>query len=499
MPKGDLGMTTSKAQGKAVAYIRVSAVMGREEMISPELQLFEIQSYAAKHNLKIVHEVHDIDQSGRSFTKRRVGEVIEGIKAGAWEHVILWKWSRWGRKLRESLVYLGSVEEAGGTVRAATEDFDPRTTTGKFTRDQFLLIAELQSNQIGDGWRETHAKRRRDGLPHSGHARLGYDYEKGVYRVNEEEAELVSDAYKRYARGGSTREIALEWNSRGLRTKRSGHRWSDTTVRLMLDTGFAAGWIRERSQPAQSGRRDSDFDVWRRGIQKPIISEELWEDYKAERQRRSREPVRLRSPKHALSGLLVCAECQYRMVAFTASPRKNARYLFWRCQHAYSNGLHPSNSISDLRAQSQVLSWIERESVGGDDTTEQARRIAEQETVVSDISRLEQEIAQLTRKRKKLADMHSDDLIDEEDYRDQRAEIKARIDLTSAAHREAQQRAATAGFDSVRAFRGLREEWEHLGGPARNQALRAVLSHITVHLGPFSPSKIEPVPKWAHT
>ncbi|MBO3743190.1 recombinase family protein [Actinoplanes flavus] len=127
-----------------VAYIRVSKVGGRgDDLISPEVQRHTIDCW-------------------------RVEEVIKGVKDGRWSYAILWKWSRWGRNLKESQIHLAAVEEVGGIVRATTEDVDPRTTIGRFTRDQLLSIAQLQSDWISDNWREAQDKRRRDGLPTDG-------------------------------------------------------------------------------------------------------------------------------------------------------------------------------------------------------------------------------------------------------------------------------------------------------------------------------------------
>jgi site-specific DNA recombinase len=181
-----------------IGYIRVSEVGGRGDyLISPELQRHAIETFAARRGIRLVGEIQDIDKSGRSFTKRRVDEAIDGIRAGEYRYVILWKWSRWGRNLKESLIHLSQIEEVGGIVRAATEDFDPDTTMGRFARDQMLLLAQLQSDMIADGWKELQAKRRRDGLPHTGGKRWGYDYDRRAgYTPNPEQARLLASAYE---------------------------------------------------------------------------------------------------------------------------------------------------------------------------------------------------------------------------------------------------------------------------------------------------------------
>ncbi|MEV4417295.1 recombinase family protein [Catellatospora sp. NPDC049609] len=488
---------TSVANPKAVAYIRVSAVMGREELISPELQLHEIGAFCKRHNLDLVHVIHDIDKSGRSFTKRHVGEAVGGIQSGRWSHVVLWKWSRWGRNLLGSLVHLATVEQAGGVVRAATEDFDPTTTMGKFTRDQMLLIAELQSNQIGDGWKETQAKRRRDGLPHTGGERFGYSYSRAAgYTPNLEEAELLRDAYERITTGDSFRLLCLQWNAKGIRTRR-GSLWSETSMRHMLDTGFAAGLIRERTKAGKNGPRAmKHFDKWRTGAHDPVISMELWEVYKKQRLEAGERAPRLRRATYAFSGLMICgyAECGRRMVSMPSG--SGAQYSRWACKAAYETGVHPPNGISNIRANRDLLRWLDDQAEGGRDVDVNAERFARAREISGEVARYEAEKARLIAKRKRLVAMRTDDEIDEEDYREQRAEILAQLTTTLDGLAIAKARDAAGGTAALRRFGKLRDEWSRLSAHGRNRALAAVVRQIIIKPGPYGPDTMQVVPAW---
>src|SRR4051794_30868663 len=92
----------------AVAYVRVSKE--RDDMISPDLQLRAIRSFAEREGFAVIEVLEDLDLSGTEFDNRSVGRVVEGIRSGRWRAVLLWKWSRWGRNLELSLTYLRQVE-----------------------------------------------------------------------------------------------------------------------------------------------------------------------------------------------------------------------------------------------------------------------------------------------------------------------------------------------------------------------------------------------------
>jgi len=477
--------------------------MGRgDDMISPEIQRDAIDSYAARNNIEIVAEIPDIDRSGRSFTKRRVNEVIEGINDGRWEYVLLYKWSRWGRNLKSSLIHLSAVEAAGGVVRAATEDFDPTTTMGRFTRDQMLLIAELQSNQIADAWRDTHTMRRREGLPHDGKTRWGYDYAKGPgYTVHDEQGPVLADAYERYVAGESIRGLALGLNARGIRAPRGGL-WTATKLASVMDTGFAAGLIREKSDiPGQDrGTKPKShtitaFDQWRDGRHPAIISRELWEAYKGKRSETAGKAPRHRVAAHALSGLLKCGEpgCGATMLVHHRTNRSSFR---WACPRARASKAHPYNSVGNTRAVRDVLAWVTRTAEGGQDVTEQARRFARAQEASGLAKRYQAEIDRLVAKRSRLADAYTDGLVEKEDYENQRRGIAEALAVATGGLAVAKAREAAAGVEVIRAFGPLRDEWDRLTPHGQREALASVVSRIVIHPGPYSPSKVECIPAW---
>jgi DNA invertase Pin-like site-specific DNA recombinase len=490
---------------RGLGYVRVSEVGGRgDELISPELQEHAIETFAAREGIKIVYWMYDIDRSGRVFTKRHVGDAAQGVRDGNWRVVVLWKWSRWGRNLRESLIYLAQVEdEAGGLVRAATEDFDPTTTIGRFSRSQMLLIAELQFDMISDGWKETQAKRRRDGLPHTAAPRWGYLYDKRAgYTPHPEHGPILKDAYERYAEGEAHRTLAMEWNQRGLRTV-VGNPWSQQSIARMMDTGFAAGLIREHAKPPQanesggkSGRAIWAFDVWRVGAHEAIISRDLWARYKERREAQALMAPRLRTAAHGLSGLMVCGHegCGGPMVsAYSGKYRKHS----WVCYRARDRKVHPFNSISNARAVNEVKAWLAKHAEGGEDVTERARRLETATRASSEAEAVTQEISRLTRKRKRLVDLYTDEAIEREDYAEQKAEIDAALASAQVAHKAAIGRERATGAHEARAFGALLDEWDRFTPAEHREALSRVVRHIVVTPGPYLPGqKVVPVPAW---
>ncbi len=494
---------TSKQLVRAVAYIRISEMGDRtaKDLISDKAQLHEIQQHARRYGYEIVEVMSDLDETGRDFSRRKVAKIIEMVRGGEIEVVLLWKWSRWGRNTNQSLMYIAQLEQAGGRVEAATEHFDTETSYGKFGRGLFLLLAELQSDQIGDGWKDTQEFRRRLGLPHTAAPRFGYRYNRDAdpaprYEVHEEEAKLLRSAYERFvADVMSIRGLAMEWNRLGVKTTQGGA-WGATSMRTMLDTGFGAGWIRERSKQPKQGqpnsRRPEAFDVWREGSHDAVISTELWEAYQRKRKAASRIPPAARVPKHGLSGMLFCPRCGQTMKAHLSGPE--CRYVQWVCR-AGVDRLHPPVTISNIRAEKVIMSWLADQAQGGESVTEDAQRLVDQQHAAErEVGALRSDLAAAERKFQRLQKLWLDGDFTKEFYEAQKAslggevtDLRERLDVAEARDSRSAQR------PEVAAFVGLQRRWRDYPAAHRRAALLTLLAGAVV----VSKRDLLLVPAWA--
>lgn len=483
---------------RAVAYIRVSKVGSRgDELKSPEIQLHEIRQHAQRFGYELSCVVEDIDKSGRDFRKRRVAEIVERIKAGEFEKVLLWKWSRWGRNTMENLMWLARVEDAGGDVEAATEHFDATTAYGEFSRTMILAMAQLQGRNIGDGWRETHETRRRAQLPHTSAPRFGYTYDRGKqrYEVNESEAALLRSAYERYVQGTvNFRSLAAEWNDLGVRNSQD-RRWSPASVKNTLDTGFAAGLIRERSKQPRPGqpnsRRIVDFDIWREGVHEAIISNELWVVYKEMRIASAQLAPVYRQPKFALSGMLFCPECGQTLKSNTAGP--GGKWRSWGCRNGWLKAHRPVN-VGHIKAMKQVAQWLTDEATGGESLSEDAQRIIDQRlSAKTELDNLQADLDKQQRLLDRLQESWLLGDFERDFYERRKAELAAEIGkLTEQVVRSKERDVRGEDRPTVEELGELSERWPLWSENHQRAALSRVVRGIVV----VTPNSLLVVPAW---
>lgn len=484
----------------AAGSLRVSK--GRDEMRSPELQWDDIAGLCKKKGLVLYRVFLDMHKTGREFEKRAVKQIAAEVKANLYKNVVLWKWSRWGRNVRWSTVYLAIVEDAGGQVFSADADIDPKTAIGKFTRTQLLAIAELESDLKSEDWKATHANRRGRGLPHTSSPRFGYRYDpENGYVVVEDQAEELRSLYEKFVKGVPMRELTRDLNHRGITTV-TDREWTPTALGRMLDTGFAAGLIRERSEPPSANSKNNkstirNFDIWRDGGHVAIISKGLWEDYKAKRLHNATLPSRTVARYHALTGLLLCSECGSVLV--TQFSEQRHVYLCGARMRAQARGhtnLHTPVTVSHKRVMAAIEAWLEEQHEGGEDVgLRVARESKPAVKPVSNLENLKARVDGLKAERLELARMKVKKQVEDEEYDALKAEVDAKIVKAEADLAGARAQTTVKVAPARAVWESLATHWVDATDVERREALDTVVSAVVVR--PESASvKALIVPSW---
>lgn len=372
-------LKSREEQTRVVGYVRVSTA--REEMISPELQAQAIRDYCTRRGYTLTEIIEDLDKTGRTFARAGVQRAIELVEARDVRAVIVWKFSRFGRTRTGWAVNLDRVETAGGRLESATEEVDATTSTGKFSRGMFAEIAAWESDRIGDEWRSAHQNRLDNGLPHHGQGRFGYLYHRttmntrgGIkvcpqgcgmgecengYLPIPELVPFVEEMYLRYNSGEGCRAVAAWLNSCGI-TTRKGSQWTDRSVRIYLNTGFAAGLLRVHDTDCGcKSPQTCRNNTWRPGKHPAIVDQDVWEAHERNRDKRTTLPPRVAAPVYPLAGLVFCALCEGPLHAHTImrGGEKVAGGMYHCALYAKSKGC-PGTWIVRHALEARVLEWV---------------------------------------------------------------------------------------------------------------------------------------------
>lgn len=327
---------------RAVAYVRVS--QEREGMISPELQISSIQAHCERFGYEIVETLQDLDLSGRFWKRRQVETAVKLIETKQAEVIVVWKISRVARNRTDWAIAVDRVEGVGGRLESSTEPMDTTTSSGRFARGMLAELAVFESERIGDTWKETHARRVKNGLPHHGLPRFGYTYTKADgYTPDEAAGPVLREMYLRYARGSSLRDLGAYAASQGFVPPNG---WRDGGIRHMLDRGFGAGFIWSKGKFLQ-------------GAHSPVITEQEWNAYRVKRDERAARVSG--GPNNGTiypySSLLRCY-CGAKMDGGVVK-RNGQAFRRYTCRNGTAKGTHARVSVSEPYVEDAILAWLE--------------------------------------------------------------------------------------------------------------------------------------------
>ena len=517
----------------AIGYIRVS--MMREDAIAPETQQAVIEDWARRRGRRIVEWVPDLDMTGREFAKRKIVRIIERIEAGespgGAREIAVWKFSRFGRNRFKIAEHLAKLEDAGGRLQSATEEADPRTATGRFTRGMLLEVAAFESDRIAETWKEAYDHRVREGLPPLGRPRFGYQRlgrvrdEDDPQRTRRDKADrdgeryvpdaalgpVLADMYCSYIDGDGGPAIGRRLNEAGV-ANTYGKRWSGRTVLDVLDSGFGAGFLRlhdpacECSRPGKCPNR-----AMAPGRQEPVITGEEWAAYQQRRDEARTVLPRHRNPVYPVSGLVRCGHCGGAVVV-GAVPKDGP--VTFRCSRQRHYQDCPAGGVSVplaalLEAVRVFLAELAADIDARAATTK--ARVAAVRDARDDADQLAKEVAAADRAMARLAVQRAEAEPGElsaqawdqaaRDLREKRAMLEKRLAAT-------RKEVTAASPDPLPALGGIMEAWEVLPAPALNKMLRTVVRHVKVtktgpairdEAGHFRPqqTRIEVIPRWA--
>lgn len=548
---------TFRGKKRGIIYVRVS--QARADMISPELQVGHAQALADANDIEVIIDpIMDLGESGREFEERKIEEIKQMARDKKFDVLILWIWSRFGRNLRESLQHLDALMDYGVEVRAAKEDFDGKTTIGRFAIAQMLNIAELESNQKGDTWRDTFERRRNKGLPHSNRGKFGYyrcltcpkwefgkkletcpKCRKGILNIDPVTGPVLAQMYRDYASGISVRKIVVDLNKRGYTTF-TGKPWTAGDLHATLDTGFGLGFVRylipelahkvvtrddgSTKKKRVNRQRDVTAYLYYAGAHKAVIDdpvecEKLWDAYTKRRMMQSDKHFSANQARYSLSSRLRCSGCGGRMQTALRNKKyrrplvdglPNPLDVTFRCANHIDNKSCPEKGVyvSLAVAEKRFLEWLDQEASMDEETSRKlAARMAalrsqgdQNEDILKRLDAIKLELQALRADEDKLTDAVLQDLISKEAARRRHAKLETQKSALQKESAELQEKIKIVPKiverpDANKLATAV-QVYRVAGQADRRELVGKLVREIRVNKGKDSAEKIEVYPLW---
>ncbi len=209
--------------------------------------------------------------SGGNIERPALRRLLEDVKAGVVDVIVVYKVDRLTRSLSDFAKIVDILDSRGASFVSVTQSFNTTTSMGRLTLNVLLSFAQFEREVTGERIRDKFAASKRKGMWMGGVVPLGYKVEDRKLVIVEEDAAFVRHIFTRYAELGSGRLLVEELRADGFRTK-----VRQLKTRMVGGIPFGFGMLFNMlSNRTYRGEISHKGEI-HQGEHQAIIDEDLW-------------------------------------------------------------------------------------------------------------------------------------------------------------------------------------------------------------------------------
>ena len=158
--------------------------------------------------------------SGGTMERPALKKLIADIEAGEIDVVVVYKVDRLTRALSDFAKLVEVFDRRGVSFVSITQQFNTTTSMGRLTLNVLLSFAQFEREVTGERIRDKIAASKKKGMWMGGMPPLGYDVKNRKLVVNDAEACIVVEIYRRYLALKSVHALREELADCGIKSKR---------------------------------------------------------------------------------------------------------------------------------------------------------------------------------------------------------------------------------------------------------------------------------------
>src|ERR1700730_17484526 len=267
---------------RCAVYTRKSS----EEGLEQEFNSLHAQREACEAYIKsqrhegwtcLAQHYDDGGLSGATMGRPALQQLLVDIQAGKVDAVVTYKVDRLTRSLADFAKIVEIFDARGVSFVSVTQQFNTTTSMGRLTLNVLLSFAQFEREVTGERIRDKIAASKKKGMWMGGMPPLGYDVQNRKLVVNDAEARIVVEIFRRYLALKSVHALRDELADCGIKSKRrmrpggaeyGGQTFSRGALYLILQNRLYRGEIAHKDQHYP-------------GEHKAIIEPQLWDAVQA--------------------------------------------------------------------------------------------------------------------------------------------------------------------------------------------------------------------------
>ncbi|WKB55984.1 recombinase family protein [Eleftheria terrae] len=330
-------MRAARASGAPLVPQKRCAVYTRkstEEGLDQEYNSLEAQrdaglAYIASQRhegwIPVEDGYDDPGYSGGNMERPALKRLLADIDAGRVHIVVVYKIDRLTRSLADFARLVEAFDRRGVSFVSVTQQFNTTSSMGRLTLNVLLSFAQFEREVTGERIRDKIAASKAKGMWMGGMPPLGYDVRERRLVVNEHEADLVRDIFRRFAEHGSAarlmRELAIEGRTTKVWVTQTGNRREGRTI----DQAYLGKLLRNRLYLGETVHKGASYV----GQHEAIVSRAAWDAVQAVLDQRRKGPRQRPSANPSLlAGLLFAPDGQRMLLTYT-DKKNGKRYRYY--------------------------------------------------------------------------------------------------------------------------------------------------------------------------
>lgn len=319
------------------AFISARYSTDNQNPDSIEVQVEKCTRWCNQNGMPVLGVFADEATSGMKDTRTRYEAMMEQLRMGLADTVVIYDQSRMFRKMTAWFSFRDQLASMGVTVVSVTQPAigkDLRDPMNFVTEGSMALFNQMHALITRQKVMEKMRFMARNGQHTGGKPALGYEIRDGKLVICEPEAAVVRRIFREYAEGHSYREIIEGLNRDNLKTRNGNTFGSNSLHDLLKNEKYIGTLVYGASPYREDGTRNTHrkdgTDVVRIEDAIPaIVEKELFERVQQKmaankRQQGGRPPQKRDYP---LKGKVFCADCKSAMTVSTSQKI----YDYYRC------------------------------------------------------------------------------------------------------------------------------------------------------------------------
>ena len=212
--------------------------------------------------------------SGGTTDRPALKRLLADIEAAQIDVVVVYKVDRLTRALSDFAKLVEVFDRRGVSFVSITQQFNTTSSMGRLTLNVLLSFAQFEREVTGERIRDKIAASKKKGMWMGGMPPLGYDVRDRKLAVNDEEARIVVDIYRRYLALKSVRALRDALAGEGVISKRRKRADGSDYGGQTFSRGALYLILQNRLYRGETPHKGHSFP----GEHAAIVDESLWDE-----------------------------------------------------------------------------------------------------------------------------------------------------------------------------------------------------------------------------